>query len=402
MLIGIVGKPSAGKTTFINAACMTSYKTADYPFTTIEPQPGVAYVRVDCVCKDFGVQDNPKNSICIDGIRFVPINLLDVAGLVPDAWKGRGRGNKFLDDLRRADALIHVVDFTGSLDAEGRPIEPGSRDPLEDIKFLEKEITMWMLGIVKSDWRRITGRVKSNREDFSKLLEVRLSGLAINRYHIKSAINLAKLDDSRVAQWTEDDIYIFVDTLRKVSKPIIIAANKIDSPIAQKNFERLSRELKDLTIIPTTALGEYLLKTLAKKGQIRYIPGDNTFEIIDTQGLSEKIIQKLDLLKEKVLDKYGSTGVQKVLEETVFNVLEMICVFPVEDVNKLTDHHGNVLPDAFLIKKGTTAREFAYKIHTSLGETFIHAIDARTKRRLSENYILQHRDVIKIVSAKGE
>jgi len=402
MLIGIVGKPSAGKTTFINAACMTSYKTADYPFTTIEPQPGVAYVRVDCVCKDFGVQDNPKNSICIDGIRFVPINLLDVAGLVPDAWKGRGRGNKFLDDLRRADALIHVVDFTGSLDAEGRPIEPGSRDPLEDIKFLEKEITMWMLGIIKSDWRRITGRVKSNREDFSKLLEVRLSGLAINRYHIKSAINLAKLDDSKVAQWTEDDIYIFVDTLRKVSKPIIIAANKIDSPIAQKNFERLSRELKDLTIIPTTALGEYLLKTLAKKGQIRYIPGDNTFEIIDTQGLSEKIIQKLDLLKEKVLDKYGSTGVQKVLEETVFNVLEMICVFPVEDVNKLTDHHGNVLPDAFLIKKGTTAREFAYKIHTSLGETFIHAIDARTKRRLSENYILQHRDVIKIVSAKGE
>ena len=261
---------------------------------------------------------------------------------------------------------------------------------------------MWMLGIIKSDWRRITGRVKSNREDFSKLLEVRLSGLAINRYHIKSAINLAKLDDSKVAQWTEDDIYIFVDTLRKVSKPIIIAANKIDSPIAQKNFERLSRELKDLTIIPTTALGEYLLKTLAKKGQIRYIPGDNTFEIIDTQGLSEKIIQKLDLLKEKVLDKYGSTGVQKVLEETVFNVLEMICVFPVEDVNKLTDHHGNVLPDAFLIKKGTTAREFAYKIHTSLGETFIHAIDARTKRRLSENYILQHRDVIKIVSAKGE
>ena len=184
MLIGIVGKPSAGKTTFMNAACMTSYKTADYPFTTIQPQPGVAYVRVQCVCKEFNVKDNPRNSVCIEGIRFVPINLLDVAGLVPEAWKGRGRGNQFLDDLRKADALIHVVDFSGSLDADGRPVAPGSWNPLEDIKFLEKEITMWMLGIIKSDWRKVTGKVKSSKEDFSKLLEIQLSGLGIRRHHI--------------------------------------------------------------------------------------------------------------------------------------------------------------------------------------------------------------------------
>jgi len=399
LLIGIVGKPSSGKTTFINAACLTNYKVAEYPFTTIEAQMGVAYVRVNCACKEFNVKDNPRNSVCIDGIRLVPIKLLDVAGLVPEAWKGRGLGNKFLDDLRRADALIHVVDASGSLDYEGRPVEPGSWDPLKDVEFLEKEITMWLYSIIKKDWKTMISKIRSERLDFSKEMEKKLSGLSINKSMIESALNASELDQNKPWSWDEEDLINFSDNLRKLSKPMIIAANKVDKEVAKKHLKRLM-ELKDHIVVPTSALAEYVLRTLDKKGYIKYIPGSSNFEVV-RKDLSESILDKLDMIEERILKVYGSTGVQNVLNEAVFNLLHMIHVYPVEDANKLTDHQGNVLPDVFLVPKGTTARELAYKIHTELGESFIYALDVRNKRRLGEDYVLKPGDVIKIVSAKG-
>ena len=122
MLIGIIGKSNVGKSTFFNAVTDLSVQTANYPFTTIEPNVGVAYVRIECICKEFEVQDNPVHSVCIDGIRFIPVKVIDIAGLVPGAHLGKGIGNKFLDDSRQADALIHVVDASGSTDSEGRPV----------------------------------------------------------------------------------------------------------------------------------------------------------------------------------------------------------------------------------------------------------------------------------------
>ncbi|MHA1224657.1 MAG: GTPase [Candidatus Heimdallarchaeaceae archaeon] len=152
MLIGIVGKPSCGKSTFLNALTMVDAKVGDYPFTTVEPNRGTAYVRSPCVCKKLEVTDNPKNSICRDGIRYLPVQILDVAGLVPGASKGRGLGNKFLDDLRQADVLIHVVDASGSLDAEGNVVDKGSWNPLDDIDFLEAEIDAWLYAIIQRDY----------------------------------------------------------------------------------------------------------------------------------------------------------------------------------------------------------------------------------------------------------
>jgi ribosome-binding ATPase YchF (GTP1/OBG family) len=159
--VGIVGKPSCGKTSFTNAACMTNFKVGSYPFTTIEANVGVTHVRTQCACRDFDVTDNPQNSICIDGIRLVPIKMIDVPGLVPGAHAGRGMGNQFLDDLRQADVLIHIVDASGALDADGQEMDAGSHDPVEDVKFLEEEITAWTLAIVQKDWKRIVGRVRA-------------------------------------------------------------------------------------------------------------------------------------------------------------------------------------------------------------------------------------------------
>ncbi|MDF1537573.1 MAG: redox-regulated ATPase YchF [Candidatus Thorarchaeota archaeon] len=399
--VGIVGKPSCGKTSFTNAACMTDFKVGSYPFTTIEANVGVTHVRTDCACRDFDVEDNPKNSICIEGVRLVPVKLIDVAGLVPGAHEGRGMGNQFLDDVREADVLIHIVDASGALDSEGQEVDAGSHDPVDDVKFLETELTEWMHGIVTKDWRRIASRVRTEGAKLDGLLLEKLSGLQITRPHILKAIRASGLTASAADHWSEEEIRHFVSTLRGIAKPIIIAANKIDRPNAEENFNRLKETFPDYLVVPVSALAEKALKDLDKSGVIKYIPGNDDFEILQTDKLKEQEIAQLDKIKDNILKKHGGSGVQNILNKAVFDFLKMITVYPVHDANSLTDSDGNVLPDVFLVPEGITAKEFAGVIHTALMESFIHGIDARTKMRISDKHVLKDRDVIKIVSAKG-
>jgi len=399
--IGIVGKPSCGKTSFTNAACMTNFKVGSYPFTTINANVGVTHVRTQCACRDFDVEDNPQNSICIDGIRLVPVKLIDVAGLVPGAHEGRGMGNKFLDDLRQADVLIHIVDASGALDAEGQEVSTGTYDPLEDVRFLEEEITQWMLGIISKDWRRISGRVRSEGAKLDELLLEKLSGLKISRGDILKAIRKSDLKPETADKWTEEEMKQFVSDLQRIAKPIIIAANKIDRSGANENYEKLKENYPDTLIVPVSALAERALKDLDRKGVIKYIPGDDDFEVLKKDELKEAEISQLDKIRDQILKRYNGTGVQKILNSAVFDFLNMITVYPVHDVSSLSDTDGNILPDVFLVPEGTTAKEFAGHIHTDLMESFIHAIDARTNMRISDKHELKDRDVIKIVSAKG-
>ncbi|MHA1881553.1 MAG: redox-regulated ATPase YchF [Candidatus Thorarchaeota archaeon] len=399
--VGIVGKPSCGKTSFTNAACMTEFKVGSYPFTTIEANVGVTHVRTPCACRDFEVTDNPKNSICVDGVRLVPVKLIDVAGLVPGAHEGRGMGNQFLDDLSQADVLIHIVDASGALDSEGQEVDAGTHDPVDDVKFLENEITEWMHAIVVKDWRRISSRVRTEGAKLDELLLTKLSGLQITRGHILKAIRKSGLTAGVADKWTDDEIREFVGILRSIAKPIIIAANKIDRPNAEENLKRLRETFPDYLVVPVSALAEKALKDLDNKGVIKYIPGDDDFEILRSDMLTENDIAQLDKLKGDILKKFGGSGVQNILNQAVFEFLDMITIYPVHDANALTDSDGNVLPDVFLVPAGTTAKEFAGVIHTDLMESFIHAIDARTKMRISDKHVLKDRDVIKIVSAKG-
>ena len=397
-LLGIVGKPNTGKSTFFSAATMVPVKIANYPFTTREPNRGVGYVRTPCVHEEFNVKDTPVNSLCLDGIRLIPVEFIDCAGLVPGAWQGRGLGNQFLDEIRKADALIHIIDASGGTDSEGNLCKPGEHDPLEDVKFLEHEISMWMASILKKEWPKIARTAESESRDLFSMLEERLSGLAIRRHHIFDAVRRTGLNAEKPTSWSEDDFLKFVDTLRRIAKPMLIAANKIDVPTAEENLERLKKV--DYPVIPCCAEAELILRRAAEKQLIDYKPGDCNFKIKDSERLTETQIKALELIREKVLLKYGSTGVQEAINMAYFKLLNMITVYPVEDIEHLTDHNGRVLPDAYLVPYGTTARELAYLIHTELGESFIYAIEAREKKRVGEDYILKDRDVVSIVSAK--
>jgi hypothetical protein len=397
-LLGVVGKPNTGKSTFFSAATLALAEIANYPFTTIKPNRGVGYVRTQCVHTEFKVSDNPKNSLCVEGVRLIPVELIDVAGLVPGACEGRGLGNQFLDEICRADALIHVVDASGGTDYEGRICRLGEHDPVEDVRFLEREITMWIASILKKNWAKLTRASGSESHDLIGLIEERVSGLGIRRSQISEAARKTGLNVEKATTWSEEDFIAFVDALRRISKPMLIVANKVDLQTAGPNLERL-RKL-DYTVVPCCAEAELALRRAAENQLIQYKPGDNNFKIIQPDKLSQSQIRALETIREKILSLQGSTGVQEALNLAYLKLLNMVAVYSVEDVQHLSDHNGRVLPDVYLVPHGITARQFAYLIHSDLGESFIYAINARDKKRIGEDAVLENQDVISVVSAR--
>ena len=396
MLIGLIGKANVGKSTFFNAATELAVQTANYPFTTIKANVGITYARVKCVCREFGVQDNPVHSMCIDGNRFIPIKLIDVAGLVPGAHSGRGLGNKFLDDARQADALIHVVDASGSTDSEGKSIAIGTGDPLYDVKFVEDEFDLWLSSIISRDWNKVAKEADSQAQKLENILTKRLSGLAISEAYIFKTLEETGLRNKKATLWKEEDFFNFCRKLRVKAKPIVIAANKADL----QNAENVIIKLKslDTDVIPCIAEAEILLKKATKNGFLHYLQGDNSFDIKPGVFLNEPQRRALDTTYS-LIAKYGSTGVQEVINLACFRLLKLIVVYPVEDEVKLMDKKGNVLPDAYLLPKGSTTKDLANTIHADIAKGFLYAVDARSKQRLGTEYKLKNNDVVKIVSA---
>jgi len=395
MKIGLIGKPNTGKSTFFNACTLLNVNMANYPFTTIEPSTGVAYVKTSCVCKELEIKDSPVNSICIDNQRLIPVKIVDIAGLVPGASKGRGLGNKFLDDIRQADVLIHVVDLSGKTDEEGRILTDSKRNPIDDIAMIETELDNWIYDIINKDWDQIGRTSTGDKKKFVDLLSDKLSGLSINQSHINSSIKNSELITKSITEFSNEDKRKLVTELRKISKPIIIAGNKIDLAETE-DYEGIKKA--GIEIIPTASEAELLLRRASENDIIQYVPGNNHYTISESKDITKQQKNALETVKKQVLDKWDTTGVQLVLNFAFFNLLDMITIYPVEDENKYMNKKGNTLPDTYLLKNGSTAKDLAYKIHSEIGDKFLYAVDARTKKRLSNEYVLKNNDIIKIVS----
>lgn len=397
MLVGIVGKANVGKSTFFKAATLAEALIANYPFATIKPNRAFAFIKIDCVDKELGVNCNPRYGYCVNNKRFVPIEVLDVAGLVPGAHEGKGMGNQFLDDLRQADVFVHVVDMAGTTSEKGEPVEPGSYDPAFDIRFLEVELDMWVLGIIHRGWDKFARVIQQEKAKLSRALAKQLSGLNVTEPIVEEAMSALKLNPEKPAEWTDENLLALAKYVRKRTKPMLIVANKMDLPTAKDNFERCKKQFPDYIIIPCSGDSELALKEANKAELIKYIPGESKFEM--SEKLNDKQKKALNYIKENVLDKYGSTGVQQVLDIAVLQLLKYIAIFP-GGVGKLGDSQGRILPDCFLLPPESTALDFANHIHTDLAKNFVAAVDVKTKRKISKDTPLKNRDVIEILTSK--
>ena len=391
MQIGLLGKANVGKSTFFSAATETPVPTGNFPFTTIEPNVGVAYVKADCACKHFEIpHDYP---LCVNKIRFIPVKLIDVAGLVPGAHLGKGLGNQFLDDARQAEVLIHVVDISGSTDIQGHPVPIGTHNPIEDVIFVQEEFDQWFVNILKREWDKITREIDQKRAKLTDGITKRFTGLGIKDYQVQEVLQKQNLMSKNPKEWSDSDIQNFVKELRKNTKPIIIAANKADLCHDLEIINKIS----ETKVIPCSAETELLLRKASKTGIINYSPGDEMFTIKEGKEILPQQQKALDVVK-MVFSKIQSTGVQKILNAAVFDILKFIVVYPVEDETKLANKNGDVLPDAKLLPENSTAKDLAGMIHADIAKGFLHAIDCKTKQRIGGDHKLKNGDVIKIVS----
>lgn len=397
MLVGLVGRPSSGKSTFFKAATLMDVLIAPYPFATIKPNHGMGFVKLPDLAPEFGRVANPREGYVKGNVngkegywRFVPFDLMDVAGLVEGASEGKGLGNEFLNDLATADAFIHVVDMSGETDGEGKPAK--DYYPGNDLRIIESELDKWYLGILTKVWKTFARTVEMQKKNIAEAIATQFSGLKVNIENVKSVLRKITFDAERPSAWTDAQIKEFARMLRKQSKPMIIAANKMDTPNAKENLKKIKDEF-DYPIIPCYAEGELALREADKHGLIEYIPGEKTFKVL--KDLTEKQKTALDEI-QKFLDEYGSTGIQEIINKTVFEILEQVAIFPAGE--KMTDSKGNVLPDCFLMKKGSTALDFAYRLHSDIGKNFVKAIHLKTKKAVGKDYLLQHRDGLEIMT----
>lgn len=385
--LAIAGKPNCGKSTFFTAATLAHAEIANYPFTTIDANHGVAYVRTACPCRDLGV----TCEVCDDGVRYIPISLIDVAGLVPEAHKGRGLGNQFLDHLRQADAILHLIDASGGTDAEGNPVGIGEHDPLGDVGFIEREMTMWVYGIIEKHWQKIQRSAQQKTYSIAQAVADVFAGLGITAEQVRDVEHELGIDLRRIG---EEELVAFCERLVRLSKPMIVVGNKADQAPAPL-LERLAGA--DVTF--ATAAGELALRKAAEGGFIAYHAGDGDFSINEGAKLTDAQKAGLEAVRA-VMRRWGGTGVQQAIDAAVYGLLDMIVVYPVEDENKYCDGQGRVLPDAFLMKRGSTPHDLAYQVHTDIGEGFLYAVDARKKMRIKEDHVLENGDIIKIVSTR--
>ena len=385
--LALAGKPNAGKSTFYKAATMADVDVGNYPFTTIDPNRGVTHARTRCPCLD----REERCGNCEGGVRYVPVELLDVAGLVPGAHEGRGLGTQFLDALTDSDAILAVLDAAGGTDAEGEPVEIGTYDPVEEADFVEAELEQWLAGIIERNWESIVRKSRSPDFDIDESLTEMLTGFGATEYDVAASLRAVEYPEDP-QQWSDEDRERLARDVRERTKPIVLVANKADVA-PPENLERLHKS--DKPVVSSTADGELALRTAAEAGVVEYLPGDEDFEVVG--DVSDAQREGLETIRE-VMAEHGGTGVQRAIDTAVYDVLDMVTAYPVQNETRWTDGTGEMLPDAFLLPRGSTPKDLAYAVHSDIGEGYLHAVDARSKRRIAEDYELEEGDVIKIVS----
>ncbi|KAF9140850.1 hypothetical protein BGX30_005878 [Mortierella sp. GBA39] len=399
VVIACVGKPSAGKSSFLNAVTDATAKVGNYPFTTIKPNNGIAYFPIECPCQRFNKTRlcAPRYGRCIDGKRFVPIQILDVAGLVPGASEGQGLGNQFLDDLRHANALIHVVDVSGTTDANGK--ETVGYDPIGDIEWLRGEIHSWILGNLNKRWNQIVRRHVAVKASTAETLHNQFSGYGATLSLVQKSLDRSGIKEP-MDTWEKETILKIVDAFLDERFPTVIALNKIDLPDSDKNISKIMRKYDQNKIVLSSALAETFLRKLHKQKFIQYEEGTDNVQTkedmpdSDLKPLDEKLQNRIEKVQDLVLYRYGSTGVQDVVLKAV-EILGLVPAFPVKSLTTFANTNGKgVFRDCVLLWPGTTVLEFADIVHPEIAKHYLGAETIGNRKIGEDDVITQENNII--------
>lgn len=301
----------------------------------------------------------------------MPVELLDVAGLVPGASTGRGLGNKFLNDLRAADVLIHVVDASGTVDADGK--ETRGYDPSQDIAWLRQEVVNWVLGNLMEKWTSIKRRHVATKAAPADTLQAQFSGYGSTP--ALTARCLDKLHLGPLDEWSDETVTLVVETFVDEKFPCVIAVNKIDHPDADKNIAKIAKMCDPNSIVLCSAISEIFIRKLAKQGFVKYTQGsefvDTREDLVeagdptggDLKTMDDKLKNRVENLRDLVLFRYGSTGVNKLLTRAA-ELLGLVPVFPVRNINSYSsgERETGVFRDCVLVKRGSTVGQVYRKV----------------------------------------
>jgi len=343
----------------------------------------------------------PRTGSCVGHRRLVPCFLVDIAGLVPGASEGKGRGNAFLADLANCDALIQVVDAAGTTDLEGNPQganqtkEVAQQRIRDEIQFLGVELDAWISGLLNDGWTRGVRRVQAEGEKgLISYIHEQLTGLGATPLSISIAFeSFKKQHESLGSPWDWDATVItaLAVEVRRMLFPIHIAANKFD--IAPEGV--LQGIEVNGCLVACMADVELALRRAGSADLIEYIPGEPSFEYSNPESLSPAQTRALDHMLERLSTNKG-TGVAPLIDTVLFDELDHIVVYPVQDESHWTDGDGKILPDAFVVPSAIQAKQLAYKVHSDLGDGFIRGVDGRTRRVVGSEHEMNDGDVLKI------
>jgi ribosome-binding ATPase YchF (GTP1/OBG family) len=391
VLLAVCGKPNAGKSTLMAAATGTAPQIASYPFTTIDPNKGVCFCNVQCPHVRLSVACNPNNSRCEGGTRRVPVNIVDIAGIVPGAHEGKGMGNRFLTDVAAADALLVVADASGGTDDNGNLVAPGAHDACEDVRIFLDELDDWFFEVTGRNAKKSRGTHAALEDFFQSLAGIGIPYAQARDAYAKLGLGPepSKLSDAELRRLSK--------LLREKTKPFLIAANKCDSVFAKKGVEALRAAYPDAAVVPVLADYELALQRAKASGLVEYDGRKIALtEKGDQNARAAEAIRKI----QGAVAAYGSTGVQDAIDKAVFSLARQVVVFPVEDETHYANHFGKVLPDAILLRQGSTPAELAAAIHADLASHFLYAVDCEKKTRIGKDHRLATGEVIKIVAAR--
>ena len=325
MKLGIVGLPNVGKSTLFNAITNAGAESANYPFCTIEPNVGMVAVPDERLDKLAEMYHPKKKTPAV--IEFV-----DIAGLVKGASQGAGLGNKFLENIRRTDAIVHVVrcfDDENIMHVVADASTNVPVDPLGDIETIDLELIMADLEMVN---RRVEKATKMAKGDKKFLHEVELfSALAKHLDAGKSA---------RTFEVSSDDAELIATADLLSLKPIIYAANMDEDGFANQDGNRYLQQVKELA----DREGAQVLPICAKLEQdIAELDGDDRAMFLEELGIQESGLDRL------IKCSYALLGL----------------------ISFLT--YGEDECRAWTIKNGTKAPQAAGKIHSDIERGFIRA-----------------------------